>query len=499
MPEPAFTAADVSVVIPTRNRWDILAMTLEALRDQTSSGAETIVVVNGEDQSPPDLPGIRLVRTEDAGPGAGRNLGAAASTRRIVMFLGDDTIPELDLVQRHVASHNEFPALTDAILGLVQWHPRVARNPLNRWLDWSNTQFDYQLLDGRSGEDVGPGRMFASNLSMKRELFTSVGGFDTDFYFGYEDLDLGVRLADKGLRLIYQPAAQVRHLHDYTWDAIARRFEGVAASERLMCHKHPTVEPFFLRRCQTSLARRRTLPVTRLADVIPAWLGPVRRRVRDHANAVYYRRLAPEFIRRFDAAETLCDLVDYLDGEFTPTKLNNARKATSEVDRVYAWTASAMADTHEPALSLLKSEAPEGSTVIDWAAHDGSAGIDLARAGYMVTFRDGEDIDSDYVRYRCAAHHIAADLVADADLPPAVDVVLCLDHLETSPTATEQLDRIEAAASIVVVNAAQQADGGMDAAALMERAARNGLIGTVPDRSGRTVVAYRGRRARGRQ
>lgn len=490
---PTVTAADVSVVIPTRNRWDILALTLEALRAQSTPGAEVIVVVNGYDQTPPPLEGARVIQTEDAGPGAGRNLGAQSSERRIILFLGDDTIPEPDLVERHVAAHNAFPADSDAILGLVQWHRQVAGNRLNRWLDWSQTQFDYSLLADQAGRDVGFGRMFTSNVSVKRAFLCSVGGFDTDFYFGYEDLDLGLRMSLQDMRLIYQPDALVRHLHDYAWPAIERRFEGVAAAERLMCHKHPGFEPFFLYRCQGALSRHRPPPgIARVADAILPGPGRLRRWVRWRGTDLYYRRFAREYVRRYEAAEALCDLVDYLDGDFTPTKLSGVRPLEVERDRLYPWTGTALSCVHEPALDLLIEHTPAGGSVIEWAGRDGSDGIALARKGFEVTFRDSDRVGTDYLRHRLDTRGVAATIAAEEDLPVASDAVLCLDQVETQPKPDDLLGRLEVRARVVVANAPRSSETGMNAAELSRYAAAKGLLGTATDRSGRTVVAYRG-------
>src|SRR5436305_9459294 len=74
MPE-AFNAADLSVVVPTLDRWDILARTLAALAAQTTTGFETIVVVDDDAGDVPSLPDVRVLRQRHAGPGAARNRG----------------------------------------------------------------------------------------------------------------------------------------------------------------------------------------------------------------------------------------------------------------------------------------------------------------------------------------------------------------------------------------------------------------------------------------
>src|SRR4051812_46491413 len=113
--------ADLSVIIPTRRRWETLRLTLSALDAQTETGFETIVVVDGLDQEVPDLSGVRVLKQAHAGPGAARNRGVAASERRVVLFIGDDMVPGPDFVARHLARHCAHPSDEAAVLGRVVW------------------------------------------------------------------------------------------------------------------------------------------------------------------------------------------------------------------------------------------------------------------------------------------------------------------------------------------------------------------------------------------
>ena len=235
-----FHAADVAVVIPTRDRWPILDRTLDGLRRQTVGGFETVVVVDGTDQAVPDLGPVTVVVKEQGGPGAARNAGARATDRPIILFLGDDMLPAPDLVARHVQRHNANLDETVAVLGHVDWHKEVAANQIARWLDWSGTQFDYRWI---SGEDAGFGRFYSCNVSLKRRFFQSAGGFDESFTYYYEDLDCGYRLGQKGMQLHYEPMARTFHLHRYDWNGLERRFRGVAIGEHHMAGAPPVVLP----------------------------------------------------------------------------------------------------------------------------------------------------------------------------------------------------------------------------------------------------------------
>jgi GT2 family glycosyltransferase/2-polyprenyl-3-methyl-5-hydroxy-6-metoxy-1,4-benzoquinol methylase len=510
-----FEATDVSVVIPTRNRWDILARTISAIEAQTKPGCEIIVVVNGEDQTPPPLEGVRVVQKDDAGPGAGRNTGARASTRDLILFLGDDTIPEPDLLQRHLDFHNQHPEDEAAVLGFVKWHPSVASNRLNRWLDWSLTQFDYDMIKDQAGQDVGWGRLFASNLTIKREFLLSVGGFDTDFYFGYEDLDLGLRLAEKGMALYFEPQAVVEHLHGYEWQAIAGRFDGVAISERLMCHKHPGFEPFFLQRCQLAMNRRVTLPVERVCDLVPDRYPRLQAKMRDHANARYYRRIAPNFIRLFETAGAVCELVDYLGEEYTPVKLKtHAAIVDEEADAVgddttfyrtsqnylYDLTVFSMTETKIPYVEALKRYLPRGGSVLDYGCGIGSDGLRLLEEGYRVSFADFDNPSVAYLRERLKSRGISAPIYnIETDIDASFDAVYCFDVIEHVDDPLAILDRLEHLGDLVVVNFLEPDPNDvhvhkpLPVKELLDHAAQRGLVFYRRYWNRSHLVVYRGR------
>jgi GT2 family glycosyltransferase len=300
-PDTPLTAADVSVVIPTRNRWPTLQLTLDALAAQTCSGFETIVVADGRDQDVPDLPGVHVLQQDHAGPGVARNLAARESERRLLLFIGDDMVPVPELVAAHVEGHARNPDPRVGILGRIEWHPQVPRDRLHRWLQWSGSLFDYTLLD-EPLDDAGWQRFYSSNVSLKRELFWAADGFDPAFVFDYEDLDFGYRLGEHGFRLLYQPRARTQHLHPYDWPAVERRYVSRARAERLMVAKHDWFKPWF----HDQIVRRTGEPRASalwawVVDGVPRRFWRLRRTVEDRADRYYLQRLAPAFLREWEA------------------------------------------------------------------------------------------------------------------------------------------------------------------------------------------------------
>lgn len=462
----AFRGVDLAVVIPTRDRWDILARTLDGLRAQSTAGFETVVVVDGDDQSVPELPDARVVVRPHRGPGAARNAGVAATQRPLVLFLGDDMIPCPTVVERHLDRHSREPDRRVAVLGLAEWHPEVASTRLARWLDWSDTQFDYGRI---AGDDAGFGRFFTCNVSLKRDLFLEVGGFDEDFTTFYEDIDCGWRLDERGLRLRFEPGAVVRHLHRYTWPSVVRRFEWVARGERLMARKHPEFEPWFARRMDAARAARRASVLwPALVDLVPPSAGGLRRRVEERANAAYYQRLASAFDNAWQADLGVEELAAYLGPDFDERQLwdhhgileaefdaapDDATFYRTSQAYLYDLTAFAMWQTKIPYLDALRTLVPRGATVLEYGCGIGSDGLKLAADGYRVAFADFDNPSTRFLKWRLDRRGVDARVYdVEGDVPGGFDAVFAFDVIEHVEDPRGFLSMLEQRADIVAVN-----------------------------------------------
>ena len=191
-----------------------------------------------------------VVSGAEAGASAARNAGMAATGAPLVLFLGDDILPRPGLVAGHLEWHERSPEAEVAVLGHVDWAPELPRTAFMAWLD-QGIQSDYPSI---AGTDAGWGRMNTANLSLKRELFERAGGFDPRFPFLYKDLDLGRRMRDLGLRLLYNRGDAAHHLHEPTLDGWRRRMELVGAAERAFVERHPSERPYFHERFIAALA-----------------------------------------------------------------------------------------------------------------------------------------------------------------------------------------------------------------------------------------------------
>lgn len=105
----------VSIIIPTRNRRDLLRQALRSARAQTWPDIELVLVDEASSDGTADMmaaefPGVRIVRHDvPRGPGGARNAGVEVSDSDWVLFLDDDDL----LHDRHIE------ALVDASRNLA--------------------------------------------------------------------------------------------------------------------------------------------------------------------------------------------------------------------------------------------------------------------------------------------------------------------------------------------------------------------------------------------
>jgi glycosyltransferase involved in cell wall biosynthesis len=242
---------DVSVVIPTYNRLDVLPEVLAALEAQAEAPPFEVVVVDdgSTDGTAAWLAGrrfqvpARVLAQGNRGPAAARNAGVAAAAGRWVAFLGDDTVPASGWLAAHRAAHRargDDPRL--AVIGYTGWHRRLRQTPFLRYINEHGLQFGYALID--RPEAVPFNFFYTSNLSLPRALLLAEP-FDTRFpYPAWEDIECAYRLQQRGLRLVYEPRAAVAHDHPTDLARFAARQEKVGYCAVVFQALHPELGGF---------------------------------------------------------------------------------------------------------------------------------------------------------------------------------------------------------------------------------------------------------------
>jgi len=247
MPQPA-----VSVVMVTHGAWAWTERALAALEEHTAPCYEVIVVDNASPDGTADRlagdPRVRLVRNaRNEGFGPGCNRGAAEAAAPLVCFLNSDALVERGWLEPLVAVVDPGRGVGAAVPCVLELdgHVQCAGALLGRdgsVLEYGNggAPDDPEVAFPRV-VDFGP----AACLLADRRAFLDAGGFKDDYAPAYyEDADLCLELAARGLRTVYVPRSRVRHARYGSGDLDGAR----ALSERN--------RPIFTRRWAGLLAER---------------------------------------------------------------------------------------------------------------------------------------------------------------------------------------------------------------------------------------------------
>ena len=204
-----------SVVIPTYNRKLILEKCLKALEHQhltngsAVSGYEVVLVDDGStdgtlewlQENAADFPHVRSHTQDHLGPAAARNLGVERSVGDTIIFIDSDLVVTENFLQAHA----------DALQGQLD----VGSDRVFTYGQVIKTcNFDDPTAEPYKLTDFSAAYFATGNVAIARKWLTKAGLFDTRFQlYGWEDLELGVRLKAHGLKLIKCPAAVGYHWH----------------------------------------------------------------------------------------------------------------------------------------------------------------------------------------------------------------------------------------------------------------------------------------------
>lgn len=246
-------APDVSVVIPVHNSFAYTYRCLASLRLMPShSSFEIIVVDDGSSDRTTEIQelidGIRLVRNETALGFVGAcNAGAAAARGRYIVLLNNDTEVSPHWIDRMVEPFDLYDDVGLVGAKLIFADGRLQEAGGVVWRDGRASNY------GRLGSARDPRYNFLREtdycsgacIMVPRAVWDELGGFDTTFAPAYyEDTDLAFRIRARGLKVLYQPLAEILH------------FEGVSNGVDLGAgmKRHQAVnQPKFLERWGNTL------------------------------------------------------------------------------------------------------------------------------------------------------------------------------------------------------------------------------------------------------
>jgi len=246
VPEPR-----ISALFSTFNRRDLLRLALRALEEQTLPRREfeVIVVDDGSTDGTAELERefrgrleVRWARQENLGLAAGKNHALRLARAPIALFMDDDDVASPRLLEEHLLAHERHPEPEVAVLGFTDLAPEVAARPLMHFVTEVGCYlFCYPRI--RDGAMLDHSYFWGGRSSCKRALLAEIDGpFDPVFRFGCEDIELGLRLKARGLRVLHHRAARSTMIRALSLEEFCRRVERQGESNWVFLEKHPTEE-----------------------------------------------------------------------------------------------------------------------------------------------------------------------------------------------------------------------------------------------------------------
>lgn len=210
----------ISVVVPTLNAEHEINGLLDTLERQSIQPIEILIVDSASEDKTIELikkhKGVRLLKIDrqDFNHGGTRDMALRESSGDFVCFLTQDAIPASnDYLKRLVA-----PMAEDSNIALVSG--RQLPKPDARRFEQLVRSFNYpdspSIRSKSDLEKYGIKTFFASDVcsAYRRTAYLECGGFE--HVNTNEDMLMAARFIAAGLKVAYEPSAEVYHSHNLT-------------------------------------------------------------------------------------------------------------------------------------------------------------------------------------------------------------------------------------------------------------------------------------------
>lgn len=242
---------ELSVLIPTHERAELLPRVVRAWRERLAGGpaAEIVVVDDGSRDATPqvlarladafaagDVP-LRHARHANAGAAVTRNRAIEMARGRVLLFSDDDMVPDDPrLPARHLAAQARLPG---AWVSRLVVPDEVVDTPFQAY--WRR-----RLHAGtrrlRDGTDLGRNGFWFATLSLPRELLGEHRFSPAFDGYGWQDHELGYRLWRAGVRSRFLRDAAIWHYDRVTFATTLSKYYRLGLRAWTFARLHPRLD-----------------------------------------------------------------------------------------------------------------------------------------------------------------------------------------------------------------------------------------------------------------
>ncbi|WP_278471972.1 glycosyltransferase family 2 protein [Gimesia maris] len=252
----------VSIIIPTKDKIDLLDDCIESIRNRSSHINWEIIIVDNRSEETASKEyfstvvqdsRIKVVEADvEFNWSMINNIGAKAATGDVFVFLNNDTLvitpdwieklasmaslPEVGLVGPQLLYEDNTIQHAGVVVGMGGWADHVFKN---------------QLPVHRSGPFVSP--MLNRNVLaitgacqvIERAKFEQLGGFDEQFIICGSDVDICIRAHQQGLQNVYCADAALHHLESKSRSSFIPKQDFLMSEIRYAPYRNEKGDPYF--------------------------------------------------------------------------------------------------------------------------------------------------------------------------------------------------------------------------------------------------------------
>ena len=210
----------VSLIIPTYNRQEIVFKTLQSITGQSISGFEVIIVDQTIEKDSNlenfknDIFEYKYLKIMETGLPNARNVGAENAKGDILVFIDDDSIPDVNLVQSYMdlfkSADQEIWCFGGKVIEKNTDMFKENESIVGGWITWYGKTLKNFVSDESGDCEWAAG----GNFAVKRSKFLDISGFDKNFIGNamLEDGDFGYTIRENGGKIWYSPMPAIEHL-----------------------------------------------------------------------------------------------------------------------------------------------------------------------------------------------------------------------------------------------------------------------------------------------
>jgi len=225
-----------SVIVVNFNSGDYLLYSLRSIKLNLDENSEVIVVDNNStdnsiNKAKKVFPEFKYIKSKkNLGYGGGCNLGAKHAKGDILIFSNADVVltkGTFDKIKKYLERDNKIGILGPRFEypdGTYQpscrRYPRFkyllfGRKSLGSFLLKNNPitrEFLYLDLENKKNPVEVEG-IVGAFIVIKKHIFEEIGGFDERFFLFAEDIDLCLRVKERGYKILHAPDIRIIHFH----------------------------------------------------------------------------------------------------------------------------------------------------------------------------------------------------------------------------------------------------------------------------------------------